>query len=167
MVPNGTVCSVCLDLCSVCDQTTSLCSICNAGVYLHNNLCYTTCPAPLITSYDFRSCVTQEVYYQQFSQAAKILYFPFTIAAVAIIIIGWILRCFHQEMHLQTVLCSIVSLIELGCWIIFLAFEFMYYQNYHQTAQMGFLCGCVSVALLLVLNLVHFRFFYKYINSDD
>lgn len=59
MVPNGTTCSYCATSCSVCNLATSLCSVCNGGVYLHNNLCITVCPSPLITSYDFLTCVTQ------------------------------------------------------------------------------------------------------------
>ena len=131
MVPNGTTCSPCLALCSVCDQTTSLCTVCNAGVYLHNNLCFSTCPAPLVTSYDFRTCVTQDVFFAQFIADAKILYFPFTIAAIGIILLGLILRCFHPEMHFQTVLCAVISLVELAAWIVFLGFEFIYWQNFH------------------------------------
>lgn len=67
MVPNGTVCSFCAESCSVCNQSNSLCTVCNAGVFLYSNLCYSTCPSPLVASYDFLSCVTEEVYYQQFS----------------------------------------------------------------------------------------------------
>lgn len=59
MVPNGTVCSYCGDQCSICNLANSLCSVCNAGVYLYDNACYSTCPAPLVVSYDFLSCVTQ------------------------------------------------------------------------------------------------------------
>lgn len=111
MVPNGTLCTVCAPQCSVCNLTTLLCGVCNAGVYLYNNSCYAQCPSPLVVSYDFLSCVTQEVYYQQFSKDAKIIYFPFTIASVIFIIIGIILKCFHKEMHLQTALCSLLSLV--------------------------------------------------------
>lgn len=111
MVPNGTVCSFCADSCSVCNQSNSLCTVCNAGVFLYSNLCYSTCPSPLVVSYDFLSCVTEEVYYQQFSEDAKIIPFPFTIGAVVVIIIGYILRCFHPHMYLQTALCALVSLI--------------------------------------------------------
>ena len=59
MVPNGTVCSYCGGQCSICNLANSLCSVCNAGVYLYDNACYSTCPAPLVVSYDFLSCVTQ------------------------------------------------------------------------------------------------------------
>ena len=111
MVPNGTVCSICLAQCQVCNQTNSLCAVCDAGVYLHNNLCYSSCPSPLVVSYDFLSCVTEQVYYQQFSQAAKIIPFPFTIAAIVVIVLGVILRCFYKDMHLQTVLCALIALI--------------------------------------------------------
>ena len=44
MVPNGTSCSTCLDKCAVCNQVTSVCEVCNAGVYLYNNLCDSKCP---------------------------------------------------------------------------------------------------------------------------
>ena len=63
MIPNGTFCSECSPLCSVCNLTNSLCAVCQGGVYLYNNLCYGSCPSPLIVSYDFLSCVTQAVYY--------------------------------------------------------------------------------------------------------
>ena len=33
------------------------------------------------------------------------------IAAIVLVMIGVILRCFHKEMHLQTVLCAIISII--------------------------------------------------------
>lgn len=59
MFPNGTTCSSCGATCSICNQTTTLCTVCNAGVYLYNNSCYSTCPAPLVVSYDFLTCVTE------------------------------------------------------------------------------------------------------------
>lgn len=111
MVPNGTLCSYCADKCSICNLTSSLCSVCNGGVYLHNNLCLTECPSPLIVSYDFLTCVTEEVYYQQFSKASKIIPFPFTIGVSIFIIICLGLRCYYKDMHLQTVLCGAISLI--------------------------------------------------------
>jgi hypothetical protein len=167
MVPNGTTCSTCLTNCNVCNQANSLCSICTAGFYLYNNLCYSVCPSPLITSYDFLTCVTQEVYYQQFSKAAKIIPFPFTIAVVTLIIIGVILKCFHKEMHLQTVLCGLISVIEIGTWVIFLAFEYMYYSNYHALSFFNMVCGVVGVGCLVLIDLLHLRFYFKYISPDQ
>ena len=70
-------------------------------------------------------------------------------------------------MHLQTALCAIASLIELGAWIIFLAFELRYWVNYHSTAMMGFICSCVAVVILCFLNFLHLKFFYKYASPDD
>lgn len=122
MVPNGTTCTTCLAFCNVCNQVNSLCSVCAGGYYLYNNLCSSTCPSPLVVSYDFLTCVTEAVYYQQFSSAAKIIPFPFTIGSCVLIIIGIMLKCFHKEMHLQTVLCALISMIELATWVIFLGF---------------------------------------------
>jgi hypothetical protein len=110
MVPNGTICTECSPQCNLCNLTSLLCSVCNAGVYLYNNSCYATCPSDLVVSYDFLTCVTPTVYYEQFSKSAKIVYFPFSIATVAFLIIGAVMKCFHREMHLQTVLCAMVSL---------------------------------------------------------
>ena len=67
MAPNGTTCSICLSNCNICNQQTSICEVCSAGYYLYNNLCSNTCPDPLVVSYDFLTCVTKEVYAQQFS----------------------------------------------------------------------------------------------------
>lgn len=83
------------------------------------------------------------------------------------LIIGAILKCFHKEMHLQTALCGLVSLVELLCWGLFLGFELIYWSNYHQTAFLGVICSGVGVALLVVLNFVHLRFFYKYAAVDE
>jgi hypothetical protein len=111
MIPNGTSCSACLANCNICNQANFLCSVNSGGFYLYNNLCFDSCPSSLVVSYDFLTCVTPEVYYQQYSKAAKIVPFPFTIAALTLVIIGVILKCFHKEMHLQTALCSIISIV--------------------------------------------------------
>lgn len=111
--------------------------------------------------------MTEAVYYEQFSKAAKIIPFPFTIAAVVLIIIGAILRCFYKDMHLQTVLCSLISLVELAAWIIFLAFELMYWQNYHQPSAMGFYCAIATLVLLFIVNCLHLRFYFLYIVPDE
>ncbi len=110
-IPSGFTCSICTDKCSICNQTTSLCRVCNAGVYLYNNLCYSTCPGDLVVSYDFLTCQTKEAYYVQFSHAAKIIPFPFTIASLIMIIIGAIFKFYHREMHLQTMLCASISFV--------------------------------------------------------
>ena len=95
------------------------------------------------------------------------MFFPFTIATVALLIIGAILKCFHKEMHLQTVLCGVVSWVELMCWGLLLVFELIYWSNYHKTAFLGFVCSAVGVGMLLALNWVHLRFYYKYISGDE
>lgn len=107
------------------------------------------------------------MYYQQFSQAAKIVPFPFTIASIIIIIIAIILKCFHKEMHLQTVLCALISIIEISTWLIFICFEYIYWTNYHVLSKQNLLCAVVGVALLIFLNFLHLRFFYKYISADQ
>ncbi len=122
MAPNGTTCSICLSNCNICNQQTSICEICSAGYYLYNNLCSKTCPDPLVVSYDFLTCVTKDVYAQQFSQAARIIPFPFTIGVVILIVIGFLLRCVYRDMHLRTAFCGLISLIEVGTWVIFLSF---------------------------------------------
>lgn len=43
----------------------------------------------------------------------------------------------------------------------------MYYLNYHDTAKMGFITGCVSLALLYLLNFVHLRCYFSYVATDD
>jgi len=164
MVPNGTICSICTDSCAVCNTSTSLCSVCNAGVYLYNNLCNAVCPSPLVVSYDFLTCVTETVYFQQFSKASKIIPFPFTIASGVIIILGLLLKWFFKEMHLRTVLCGVVSLIELASWVIFLAFEYRYWFNYHAQSLYSLICCGVGIVLLYLLNMLHLRFYYKYIS---
>jgi hypothetical protein len=167
MVPNGTQCTPCLAQCAVCNLTNGLCSVCEGGLFLYSNLCYSSCPAPLVVSYDYLSCVTLSVYYEQFSKAAKIIPFPFTIAAATLVLLGLILRCFYKDMHLQTVLCALVAFLELAAWVIFLCFEYTYWQNYHSSARLGLFCACATLGCLLLLNLLHLRFFFKYAASDD
>lgn len=70
-------------------------------------------------------------------------------------------------MHLQTVLCAFISILELFAWVLFLGFEFIYWQNFHSQAQLGFYTACISLALLFVFNALHLRFFFKYGASDD
>ena len=43
----------------------------------------------------------------------------------------------------------------------------MYWNNFHETARLGFLCGCVGVALLYLLNAVHARLYCVYIGRDE
>lgn len=167
MFPNGTTCSVCLANCNICNQATSLCVVCQAGYYLYNNLCSTTCPSPLVVSYDFLTCVTEAVYYQQFSKAAKIVPFPFTIGSIIIIIIGVILRFLHKDMHLQTFLVAIISIIEISCWLVFIGFQNVYYNNYHRLSLYGLIGGIIGVGILALFNFIHLRFFYKYISDDQ
>jgi hypothetical protein len=117
-------------------------------------------------SYDFLTCVTEAVYYQQFSKASKIIPFPFTIALGVIVILGLLLKWFFKKMHLRTVLCGLVSFIELASWLIFLIFQYRYYSNYHALALYGVICSGVGIVLLYLLNMLHLRFYYKYISED-
>lgn len=66
--------------------------------------------------------MTETVYYQQYSQAAKIVPFPFTIAAAIGFILVCILKCTHPSMHFRTSVVALLALIELGSWAVFLAF---------------------------------------------
>ena len=75
-----------------------------------------------MVSYDFLTCVTKDVYSQQFSKAARIVPFPFTIGVVILFIIGFSLRCVYRDMHLRTVFCGLISLVEVSTWVIFLSF---------------------------------------------
>ena len=118
-VPNGTVCDICATDCAICDVDTSFCSVCTAGIYLYQGECFTTCPSSLVINLNGTLCVTQEQFFEEYSQAAKIIWFPFTIASVVIVIIGVILKCYLNVMHLSTFLVSCLAWIELGSWALF------------------------------------------------
>lgn len=120
MIPNGTDCTPCLSQCSVCNLTNSLCSVCIAGIYLYKNLCVSECPAPTVISLNATACITETAYYEEYSKASKIIPFPFSIAAFVLALICVSLKCFRPVMHIQTTLCSLVSLIEFAAWIVFL-----------------------------------------------
>jgi hypothetical protein len=93
--------------------------------------------------------------------------FPFSIAATIIIIIGIVLKCFSRTLHLQTLLCSLIAIFELASWVTFLAVEYIVFTNFHQDGLKGVGCGIAGIAFLIVFNLVHLKFFYKYISSDN
>lgn len=120
-----------------------------------------------MVSYDFLTCVTQEVYFQQFIKSARIIPFPFTIAAVILSIIGLILKYHNKEMHLPTTLCALISLIELFTWIIFIAFEYIYLMNYHTLSLNNLICALVGLVFIILLNFLHLYFYFKYITKDN
>lgn len=69
-------------------------------------------------------------------------------------------------MHTRTVICGLVSIIELACWVIFLIFEYRYWSNYHSQSLYSMICVGIALLLLYLLNMVHLRFYYKYISED-
>ena len=123
-IPNGTMCTFCMDNCSVCNLGNSLCSVCVSGFYLYESRCVSECPNLLVVNLNATKCVTQEQFYEEYSKAAKIVYFPFSIAAGVLFAFGIIIKCYSKLTHLVTLACAVLSVAEIGSWAAFSYVEF-------------------------------------------
>ena len=106
------------------------------------------------------------MFYQEYSKEAKIVYFPFAITAIVIMIIGIGIKCYSKETHLATFLCAVIAVLETGSWLEFLYIEYLAWSNYHEDALKGLALVIAALGILMALAVVHIKFYCKYITTD-
>lgn len=73
------------------------------------------------------------------------------------------LKCYNKFTHLATFLCSVVSIVEAAVWIIFIFIEYQDFINNHPDSLKSVICGLVAIGMLILLAVVHMKFYCKYI----
>ncbi len=91
------------------------------------------------------------------------MYFPFSISTIVLIIIGIVIKVYSKVTHLVTLLVSLISITEIGSWAVFLFVESLSYLNYHVQAKNSLILVIVGIGLLMILGVVHVKFYCKYI----
>lgn len=91
---------------------------------------------------------------------------PFSIGIVLLLAITLILRFKFPSVHYFTFALSIVSLLELAVWILFIVVEADVYLHGHVFGAYGVYCLAATFGCLLSLNLIQVCLFNKYLKHD-
>jgi hypothetical protein len=115
-----------------------------------------------VVSQNGSNCVTPYEFYQEYSQESKVLYFPFTISAVALLCLGLIFKCKFPSLHFFTFATAAVSVIEVAMWAVFLYIELDVFLHGHATGLYGVIFLSAALFLLYTINFVQVCLVNKY-----
>jgi hypothetical protein len=83
------------------------------------------------------------------------------------VLIGVGIKCYSKETHLATFLCGVLAFLETGSWAEFLYVEYLAWNNYHEDALKGVALAIAALGILIVLAMIHVKFYCKYITTDS
>jgi hypothetical protein len=96
-----------------------------------------------------------------------VVYFPFGICSLAVLIIALGLKIKFRSMHFFTLSTAFISVFELGVWILFIYTEYDVWLHGHAMGILGVYCLAITFGFLLSGNLVLVYLFNRYIKLDN
>ena len=113
------------------------------------------------------NCVTSEEYYQEYAAQTKQVFFPFTIAAVLLLCVVLACKAKFLDFHFFTVAVAVMSIVELGSWILLLVTLVLSYKQGHKEASYGVVCLAVTLFFSTCLNIFNLVIYHRYLKKDN
>lgn len=156
---------VCPSNCIDCPSD-NVCNKCDAGFYLLDNLCYSSCPTNYLPNNNEATC-------ELFVPPQETSYFPFAffIASIVSLVLLRIIRFFEKRSLVVGNFISVVSLFEIGAMLMMISYTFISINNepkrwINNTKLL--MQGLIFVIVLtkVVLNVIFLIYFQRKIAHD-